>query len=148
MIELVFIGERFYKESQTLMSSIYQSLPGGMWERYDWGKLQLDINAVKNIHFLPATKEEIQRFETKLNETLIKWGYQPGMKAQIHDDTPDFWYAVTSLSKPFVIEEEPPFILEELRQVPAFSDWQPVHVCAHEGRRKVYGFRQEERNGE
>ena len=116
MIELVFIGERFYKDSQTLMSAIYESLPGGVWERYDWGRLQLDINAGKNIHIRPATKKEIQKFEMKLNETLIKWGYQPGMKAQIHDNTPDFWYAVMSISKPFAIEEEPPFILEELRQ--------------------------------
>lgn len=113
MIEIVFIGERFYKESQTLMSAIYQLLPGGVWDRYDWGKLQLDINAGKDIHIRSATKKEIRRFEMKLNETLIKWGYQPGMKAQIHDNTPDFWYAVTSISKPFVIEEEPPFILEE-----------------------------------
>jgi hypothetical protein len=116
MIELVFIGERFYKDSQTLMSAIYESLPGGVWERYDWGKLQLDINAGKNIHIRQATKEEIQKFEMKLNETLIKWGYQPGMKVQIHDNTPDFWYAVMSISKPFAIEEEPPFILEELHQ--------------------------------
>jgi hypothetical protein len=113
MIEIVFIGERFYKESQTLMSAIYKSLPGGLWERYDWGALQIDINAGKDIHIRSATEKEIRLFEIKLNETLVRWGYQPGMKAQIHDDTPDFWYAVMSLSNPFAVEEEPPFKMEQ-----------------------------------
>ncbi len=110
MIELVFIGERFYKESQTLMSAVYRKQPDGKWQRYDWGLLQLDISAEKEIHIRPATKEEIRFFEAKLNKTLIKWGYQPGMVAQVHDvfdgNAPDFWNAVMSLSKPFANEEE------------------------------------------
>ena len=109
-ISLVFIGDRFYKDSQTLMSLIYRSLPDGKWERYDWGRLQLDISAGKQIVIRPATKKEIRFFDGKLNEMLIRWGYQPGMIAQVHDvgpdNAPDFWYAVTCLSKPFAGEEE------------------------------------------
>lgn len=110
---LVFIGERFYKESQTLMSSIYRITRDGSWQRYDWGFLQLDISAGKEIRIRPATEKEIKFFEAKLNETLIKWGYQPGMKAQVHtvgkDNAQDFWQAVMSLSKPFAGDEEQVF---------------------------------------
>lgn len=106
MIEIVFIGERFYKESQTLMSALYRSLPGSIFERYDYGFLQLDIMAGKNIHIRPATEKEIQLFEGKLNEMLVKWGYQPGMFAQLHENIPDFWNSIGGLSLPFKLEDE------------------------------------------
>jgi hypothetical protein len=112
-VSLVFIGERFYKESQTLMGNIYRKHPDGKWSRYDWGALQLDINAGKVIEIRPATDKEIKFFDGKLNETLVKWGYQPGLAAQVHnvgaDNAPDFWYAVMSLSKPFAGDEEQTF---------------------------------------
>lgn len=109
-IELVYIGEQFYKESQTHMSAIYRLHPNGNWQRYDWGFLQMDISACKNIFIRPATEKEHRFFEGKLNEALVKWGYQPGMIAQVHtvtpENAPDFWYAVASLSKPFAGDEE------------------------------------------
>jgi len=105
MKEIVFIGERFYKESQTIMSALYESLIGGEWQRYDYGYLMLDIQAGKNIHIRPATTKELRLFEMKLNETLVKWGYQKGMTAGVHDNTPDFWNSVGGISDAFRLEE-------------------------------------------
>ena len=99
--EIVFIGEKFYEESQTIMSSVYELLPNGKWQRYDYGFLQLDIQSGKNIYIRPATKQELRLFEGKLNEMLVMWGYQPGMFAGVHDNTPDFWEHVGGISEPF-----------------------------------------------
>ena len=117
-VSVVFIGERFYAESQTLMSALYKILPNGKYSRYDWGFLQMDISSGKNVNIRAATKSEIKFFEKKLNETLVKWGYQLGMVAQVHnvnsDNAPDFWNTIMDLSKPFAGEEEQTFDGDEL----------------------------------
>jgi len=61
-VELIYIGEKFYFESNTVMSSIYTT----RGERYDWGFMQRDLANNKSIHIRPATKEEILVFEGKL----------------------------------------------------------------------------------
>jgi hypothetical protein len=72
MIELVIIGERFYKESQTSMSAIYRENPQGTFHRYDWGFMQLDMLAGKQLHVRPATKEELEFFRNRSQRKSCK----------------------------------------------------------------------------
>ena len=90
IIRVVFIGERFYKESQTLMSAIYKIPPDGKFVRYDWGFLQLDISAGKEIYIRPATEKEIKFFEGKLNETDHKevCGMEYANRSEMFKDKP------------------------------------------------------------
>jgi hypothetical protein len=103
MIELVIIGERFYKESQAMMSAVYREKNKGIFYRYDWGFLQLDMIAGKEIHIRPATPAELRFFEEKLNEYLVKFGYQKGMVAQIVDKENFFDFVLPEIGKPLVM---------------------------------------------
>lgn len=106
MKEIVCIGERFYKESQTLMSALYHEQNKGIFYRYDWGHLKLDINAGKELHIRPATKEEISFFEEKLNEHLVKFGYQNGMNAIILNKTDFFDFIYPEIGKPLIMHQK------------------------------------------
>ena len=88
---IVFIGERFYWDSQTMMSSIYTIEKDGSYSRYDWGKLMCDVQDNPEIcfRFRYATKKELKYFENKLNESHIKWGKQKDMKSNVYDITDD-----------------------------------------------------------
>jgi hypothetical protein len=65
MINLVFIGRKFYNESHTMMSYIYidQSL-----YRYDYGKMQIALEEGESITIRQATGSELEYFERKLQE--------------------------------------------------------------------------------
>lgn len=103
MIELVIIGQRFYKESQTLMSAVYREEPKGTFHRYDWGLLQLDMIAGKEIRIRPATKGELRFFEQVLNEQYVKLGYQKGLNSPVFD-APDFFeFVLPDIGKPLVM---------------------------------------------
>jgi hypothetical protein len=66
-LSFIFIGHKFYDESKTHMSSIYQIIKDGEYKRYDYGFLQKD--AAENLIIIrPATKEELAFFEAKLQE--------------------------------------------------------------------------------
>jgi hypothetical protein len=64
--EIVFIGQEFYWKSQTAMSSIYQKLPNGTFERYDWGYAQGDLENGFTLTMRPATEKEKAYFEGML----------------------------------------------------------------------------------
>lgn len=61
----VYIGNRFYRESKTMMSSIYVN-NGNIFIRTDFGKIQSALERGENIEIRPATTNEIKLFEEKL----------------------------------------------------------------------------------
>jgi len=63
-INLYFIGEGFYWESGTAMSSIYVE---GTNERYDWGFVQVALAERKNVTIRPANAEEMKAAMDKLS---------------------------------------------------------------------------------
>lgn len=106
MIELVIIGERFYKESQTMMSAVYRESSKGVFHRYDWGFLQLDMMSGKEIHIRPATKEELRFFDEKLNEHFVKLGYQSGQNSMIFDPKNFFDFVLPDIGKELVMKND------------------------------------------
>lgn len=65
MMEVVYIGEKFYRESKSTMSSIYTIEEYG-FHRTDWGKVQIALAEGKSIHIRPATRAELVPFEKEL----------------------------------------------------------------------------------
>lgn len=68
-LELIFIGDHFYSESGSWMSSIYH-LDG---RRSDWGKVNVALREGRDVHIRPATDEELEHYEKQLVE--IKGNY-------------------------------------------------------------------------
>lgn len=62
MKTIIYIGKKFYFESGTMMSSVYTE--GGL--RYDWGLLQLDLEAGETITIRQASHAEREYYEGKL----------------------------------------------------------------------------------
>ena len=58
-VELIYIGGDFYWESKTIMSCIYKE----NGERFDWGKLEMELRAGKEVHLRPATEKELEYFK-------------------------------------------------------------------------------------
>ena len=67
-MELIYIGENFYGDSGTIMSSIY-TVDG---ERSHWGKVQLALEKGESVHIRPATDLELLPYKNKLIELLRK----------------------------------------------------------------------------
>lgn len=65
--KLFYIGDNFYWNSGTSMSSIYEINTG---VRYDWGYVQRDLSNGQTVNIRPANKEELAWAENRLN--LIK----------------------------------------------------------------------------
>lgn len=61
-MELIYIGDHFYLESSTMMSSIYH-VTG---ERSDWGKVQIALRNGESVSIRPATPTEKEPFERRL----------------------------------------------------------------------------------
>ena len=62
--KLLYIGDHFYFESGTSMSSIYTE--DGY--RYDWGFIKRDLSKGYEVHIRQATDAEVGRYERKLRE--------------------------------------------------------------------------------
>lgn len=69
-MKCVFIGERFYHESSTMMSSVY-ILSNNKFSRTSWGDISQALTAGKKVEIRPAHKKEIAFFEKQL-ESLLK----------------------------------------------------------------------------
>ena len=63
-MELIYIGDHFYRESGTMMSPIYD-VHGN---RQDWGKVDIALMNGKSVHIRPATKSEIIYYEMRLKK--------------------------------------------------------------------------------
>jgi len=64
MINLVYIGDKFYSESHSRMSSIYLD---GIF-RYDYGKMRIALEEGEDVIIRQATPDELICFEKKLQE--------------------------------------------------------------------------------
>ena len=62
-MDLIYIGDHFYRESKTMISSIYT--PGG--QRSDWGFVQIALRNGENVNIRQATPEEIEPYQRKLD---------------------------------------------------------------------------------
>ena len=73
-MELIFIGDKYYRESKTMMSSIYDIY----WNRQDWGKVQIALNEGHSVHIRPATDDELEfankKFKAYQNSSPIEQG--------------------------------------------------------------------------
>ena len=63
-MDCIFIGNRFYEESGSIMSSLY-TVEG---ERTDWGFIEVALRNGKSVSIRPATINEIEQYTKKLNE--------------------------------------------------------------------------------
>lgn len=66
-MELIYIGDRFYHASGTIMSSIY-TVDG---QRSDWGFVQIALSRGDYVHIRQATEKEREFYDKKL-ENLKK----------------------------------------------------------------------------
>lgn len=57
-VDLIYIGNDFYADSGTIMSSIYEITEDG-WRRSDWGDVQIALSVGREIHIRPATDAEL-----------------------------------------------------------------------------------------
>lgn len=62
-ISLFHIGSKFYRESGTRMSSIYEAKT---FKRYDWGRVQDALEKGYTVNIRPATKDELESSEQVL----------------------------------------------------------------------------------
>ena len=63
-MELIFIGDKFYRESGSMMSSIYTVDA----KRSDWGAVQIALQDGESVHIRPATKIEMVAFVKLLDK--------------------------------------------------------------------------------
>lgn len=63
--KLFYIGDKFYSESGTMMSSLYEE---GTRARYDWGFVNRDLRSGISVEIRPATEEELVWAEKKLEK--------------------------------------------------------------------------------
>jgi hypothetical protein len=62
-MKLVYIGNHFYRDSNTKMSCIYTE----NGERSDWGKVQIALDKGHTVEIRPATKDELDFYNKKLS---------------------------------------------------------------------------------
>lgn len=62
--KLIYIGDKFYWQSGTMMSSIYSETG----QRYDWGFVQRDLAEGKTVTIRPASAEEFREYQIHLDK--------------------------------------------------------------------------------
>jgi hypothetical protein len=65
-VNLIFIGDRFYSESGTVMSSLYTK----DGTRYDWGFVNRDLRSGRTVNIRPATAAELRSAERNLAQIV------------------------------------------------------------------------------
>jgi hypothetical protein len=69
IIKLVYIGEDYYRESHTIMSSIYTE----DGERFDWVMVTEALSRADEVHLRPARKSERLLYARQLREIQRRW---------------------------------------------------------------------------
>jgi hypothetical protein len=70
-VNLFYIGDDFYGNSGTMMSSIYTTIDRN---RYNWGKVKIALDNGKKIHIRPATEKEMVWGNNTLKEIKNYYG--------------------------------------------------------------------------
>lgn len=71
MRKLIYIGDKFYGESNSMMSPLYEE---DTRKRYDWGFVQIDCREGRTVNIRPATEEEMKIAEQKLLDVKSRFG--------------------------------------------------------------------------
>ncbi|MCK9592992.1 MAG: hypothetical protein M0Q91_13390 [Methanoregula sp.] len=97
-LNLIVLDKRYYKESGTMMGSLYRIMPDGTLKRFDYGYLDLAIKHNEGIKVTkrPPTEEEIKYFDNLLEEKIIKWGKPGPLGFMIHEYSEDLEEALIS----------------------------------------------------
>lgn len=66
---LIYIGEKFYSKSGTMMSSVYE-IKDKNYTRYSWAEVELALMSGDKIKIRPATDKELKYFNEKLERHL------------------------------------------------------------------------------
>jgi len=66
-MKLIYIGDHFYMESGTIMSSIYTETG----ERSDWGKVQMALKDGEEVEIRQATILERRFYESQLSRIKL-----------------------------------------------------------------------------
>jgi hypothetical protein len=64
VMNLIYIGRKFYSESSTIMSSIYD-IEG---RRQDWGSVERSLERGEEIHIRQASRIEMEHYEKELEK--------------------------------------------------------------------------------
>lgn len=70
-MEVIYIGDKYYRESSTVMSPYYK-VNEGRFERTDLGFITLALKKGETVTLRPATEEELELFDKTLEEALDK----------------------------------------------------------------------------
>lgn len=65
-LRAIYIGDHFYSESGTAMSSIYEK---DTWRRLDWGLIEIALRNGQPVNMRPANEGEMQ-IATRYLDTL------------------------------------------------------------------------------
>lgn len=69
VVRLIHIGNAFYHQSGTVMSSLYTE--DGL--RYDWGLVDRAVERGDRVEIRPATHAERVHYQRELSRLLKKW---------------------------------------------------------------------------
>lgn len=60
---LIYVGEKYYEQSKSMMSSLYEE---GTLERWDWGFVNVALRKGEPVNIRPATELEIKMMDVEL----------------------------------------------------------------------------------
>ena len=75
-MQVIYIGDKYYWESSSTMSSVYKvvfksKVNGDEWkehlERTDWGLIQIALQEGEEVIIKPATKKQLKHFDKMLD---------------------------------------------------------------------------------
>lgn len=69
-MQVIFIGDKYYMRSGSIMSSVYQKYPDSLLTRTDWSKINQALQNGEEVHIRPATKEELKWADEQLERVL------------------------------------------------------------------------------
>lgn len=72
VINVVFVGDRFYSESGTVMSSIYRVGADGSLSRFDWGLVTIALKQGHEVRIKPANDEQYGKLSRRLAEVVVQ----------------------------------------------------------------------------
>ena len=67
MVTLIYIGQKYYFDSGTSMSSLYR-IVDGVWYRRDWGDVTRCLLNGTSIQIVPATKAQLKQADEYLRK--------------------------------------------------------------------------------